>query len=84
LTSRSSGVAVADLELEPGRPLDPDLGVVVADAALGLGDVVPAAFVDHVRDVAGDDEAVREPDRDVELGQVLVAQLDGLPLGVGG
>ena len=80
-TSFSSGALRSRSEScrsEPG-PLDPNVGIVVADACLGLRDVVPGALVDGVGDVAGDEEAVREAHRDVDHPHVLVGQLEALP-----
>ncbi len=49
---RRRGVALRIEQLDVGRPLDPDVGIVEADARLGRRVVVVRALVDEVRDLA--------------------------------
>src|SRR5438067_10118409 len=63
----SGAVAVGDDRLQVGGPLDPHLGVVVGELALGRGVVVARALVDDVRLLAEHAEPVGEADRNEEL-----------------
>src|SRR3954447_20918824 len=67
-----------------GGPLDRHVGVVVRDAALDRLVVVGRALVHDVRRVGENDEPVREPDRAVELVEVLLVEAERLPLAEGG
>src|SRR3954469_19586996 len=73
-------VARGDLQLDAGGPLDRHVGVVVGDAALDRLVVVGRALVHDVRRVGDDEEAVREPNRAIELVEVLLVEAERLPL----
>src|SRR3954452_12873320 len=70
--------------MDRDRPLDADVRIPIGDAALGLVGVVVRLLVEDVRNVAEHAEAVRETDRAVEHVEVLVSQLEALPLAVAG
>src|SRR5947209_16548259 len=74
--SRRIGVALRGDQLEPGRPLDRQVGIVVADSTFELPVVIGGASVEHVGGVARDAEPVREPGRAIELVEVLVVELE--------
>ena len=80
---RGGGVALGRLQLNVLRPGDGDVGVVVGDAPLDLAVVVGRLLVHDVGLLAEHTEAMREADRAVELVEVLVGELEGLPLAEG-
>src|SRR5919198_569025 len=81
LQRRRGRVALGGLELlDRERPLDPHVGVVVLDPALGGVGVVAVLLVEDVSDLGEHAEAVGEPDGDVEHARALVGELEALPL----
>src|SRR3954451_12333488 len=84
LLERGSGCVPLrrDQRVDWPRPLDRDVWIVVRDAAFEIVVVVARLLVDDVGHVAHDAEAMREPDRAVDDVEILVAELEALPLPV--